>query len=876
MTDIARARWPASLPSGTSSDMMARAVADYDWAQGPLGPIESWPDAVRLAMSLCLGSTVPTAVYIGEDLRLLYNDAWIPVPADRHPWALGRPAAEVWSDIWPIVGPQLEAVMATGQGFATYDAALPMVRDGLVHETYWNYSFTPILDGNGRVVGVFNQGHETTHLVLARRDQAFHLDLEARLRGLVDPTQILKLVAEQLGTQLGANRVGYAEIDAGANITRVDADWTSGLPSLVGEAQNLNGFGSDIVRLLRMGRTLVVETISNDPVTPDEAARSSWREIGIEAAVVVPLVKQGQLLAFLYVHQAVPRRWTSAEIALAEALAERTWAALEQARAEEQLRCSRARLAAESALLSTLIENLPVGVIVVDEAGETLLCNPFYRALIPEGVIPSRQPDSAERWLGYDENGRRIERDAFVGRRALRGETVRDALFRYRTPADQEIWLRISGIPLRGPSGDISGALCVVVDVDDHKRAEERARELSQTLEQRVSERTAELLRAEEALRQSQKLEAMGQITGGVAHDFNNLLTPIIGSLDMLHRKRIGGEREQRLVDGALQSAERARILVQRLLAFARRQPLLPTAVDVEASISGMAELIRSTSGPRVRVEIDVSPELPTVRADANQLEMAVLNLAVNARDAMPEGGTLTIRARLDELGTGNLPHVAPGTYMRLSVADTGIGMDSATLARAVEPFFSTKGVGRGTGLGLSMVQGLASQLQGGFALNSRVGLGTEVSIWLPLSGEKATASLNDPESTVTIPTMGTVLLVDDDALARSSTADMLLDEGYKVIEAVSAEQATKLIADGLVPDLLVTDHIMPGASGTDLAYRLRAQFPKLPIVIISGYTEVEFVAPDLPRLAKPFRQAELTALLTTLAIPAPGASAAP
>ena len=209
---------------------------------------------------------------------------------------------------------------------------------------------------------------------------------------------------------------------------------------------------------------------------------------------------------------------------------------------------------------------------------------------------------------------------------------------------------------------------------------------------------------AEEALRQAQKMEAMGQLTGGVAHDFNNLLTPIVGALDMLRRKGLGGNREQRLIDGAAQSAERAKTLVQRLLAFARRQPLQPVAVDVAKLVIGMADLIRSTSGPQIRVVVEVQDDLAPAKADPNQLEMALLNLSVNARDAMPDGGTLRISAGEEQVGFGHTSKLEPGRYIRLSVADTGLGMDETTLARAVEPFFSTKGVGKGTGLGLSMV----------------------------------------------------------------------------------------------------------------------------------------------------------------------------
>jgi CheY-like chemotaxis protein len=360
-------------------------------------------------------------------------------------------------------------------------------------------------------------------------------------------------------------------------------------------------------------------------------------------------------------------------------------------------------------------------------------------------------------------------------------------------------------------------------------------------------------------------MEAMGQLTGGVAHDFNNLLTPILGSLDLLHRKALGGPREQRLIEGALQSAERARTLVQRLLAFARRQPLQPGPVDLPELVRGMVDLVASTSGPQIRIETRMDDNLPYARADSNQLEMAILNLAVNARDAMPAGGTLTIAGSAETVGEGSGAGLAPGRYVRLAVGDTGIGMDEATLARAVEPFFSTKGVGRGTGLGLSMVHGLAAQLGGALTLDSREGEGTIAALWLPVSDSvPAVAAVHaDPEG-VSRGTAGTVLLVDDEPIVRASTADMLAELGYEVVEADSGQDALALI-ELSTPDLVITDHLRPGLSGTDLALILATERPGLPVLIVSGYADLDGLPADLPRLTKPFRQADLAACVAGL-----------
>jgi PAS domain S-box-containing protein len=377
----------------------------------------------------------------------------------------------------------------------------------------------------------------------------------------------------------------------------------------------------------------------------------------------------------------------------------------------------------------------------------------------------------------------------------------------------------------------------------------------------------AEALRtAEEALLQSQKMEAMGQLTGGVAHDFNNLLTPIVGSLDLLQRKGVGGEREQRLIAGAIQSADRARTLVQRLLAFARRQPLQPIAVDIGRLVEGMADLLASTTGPQVRVVVDVAADLPPARADPNQLEMALLNLGVNARDAMPDGGTLRISAMRENVTTPR-DTLKPGHYVRLSVADTGSGMDAATLARAIEPFFSTKGIGKGTGLGLSMAHGLAAQLGGALTIQSRLEVGTNIELWLPISAVTPEPDVETVGAARLGHERGIVLLVDDEDIVRASTADMLEDLGYVVHQAGSAEAALTLVADGLVPDLLVSDHLMPGMTGVDLADRLRDILADLPVLIVSGYAEAEGIAPHLPRITKPFRSAELEGGLAALAI---------
>jgi signal transduction histidine kinase len=371
-------------------------------------------------------------------------------------------------------------------------------------------------------------------------------------------------------------------------------------------------------------------------------------------------------------------------------------------------------------------------------------------------------------------------------------------------------------------------------------------------------------------LAQAQKMDAIGQLTGGVAHDFNNLLTPIVGSLDLIRRRHADDERTQRMVSGALQAAERAATLTQRLLSFARRQALQPKAVDVKALVDGIVDLIRRSLGPSITVVLELPNDMALARVDPNQLELALLNLAINARDAMPGGGRLTISAGETVVDSRNAAGLEPGTFVRLVTADTGTGMDRATLARAIDPFFSTKGVGKGTGLGLSMVHGLAAQSEGTLKLSSTPGIGTEVELWLPATGEVAAdAELERPEPSIAR-RAATVLLVDDEELVRTSTAEMLRDVGYTVIEVGSASQALRAIRSGIAVDVLVSDYLMPGMTGGELITELRAAGKRIPALLVTGYAAAGLDVPsDVARLAKPFRQVDLAAHVDALLRPA-------
>lgn len=704
-----------------------------------------------------------------------------------------------------------------------------------------------VFDRSGQCLRVAGTALDiTTHKASDLRRSALG-ELGLAIRDQADPAEIAYAASKVLGETLGMARVGYAAIDHDAETLHVDRDWTApGVETLAGTL-SLRDYGSFIDSLKR-GEFTVIGDVRADDRTSGAAAKAIESK-STRSFVNAPILEHGRLAAVFFVNHSEARTWSDGELALIREFAERTRNAVERARGQFALRDSEARLRELNETLAAQVEarsaerdrlwNLSQDMLArADYTGMMSAVSPAWtqvlgwseEELLRRGYATFMHPDDAPPTLEA------------IGRMA---DTRLPTRFENRISTHDGQWKPIEWTVAPEPDGLNFIAV---------------GRDLSH-----VKEREAELEKAQEALRQSQKMEAMGSLTGGVAHDFNNLLTPIIGSLDMLVRKNVGSERERRLIDGALQSAERAKTLVQRLLAFARRQPLQPAAVDVSQLITSMIGLLESTLGPTIDVRVDLSPELPPANADINQLEMALLNLAVNARDAMPDGGELTIVARRDSVRGPHPSGVKPGHYVRLCVADTGSGMDEETVKRATEPFYSTKGVGKGTGLGLSMVHGLAAQLGGGLAIESAPGEGTVIELWLPISIGSVGIEDSETSAIPAIVTRGTALLIDDEELVRMSTADMLIDLGYEVTEAISAEEALDLLRAGLEPDLVVTDHLMPGMSGAELARKLKDERPKMPVLIVSGYAEAEGVDADIPRLTKPFRNAELAETIAGL-----------
>ena len=431
--------------------------------------------------------------------------------------------------------------------------------------------------------------------------------------------------------------------------------------------------------------------------------------------------------------------------------------------------------------------------------------------------VPARGLATAEREGRFEAEGWRVRKDG------------------------SKFWANVVIDAIRNPAGQLVGFAKITRDITERRKAQ------------------IALERTREALQHSQKIEAIGKLTGGVAHDFNNLLTVVLGSLDLLRRYLPNDDpRITRLLDNAFQGAQRGATLTQRMLAFARRQELDLQSVDLQALVRGMKDLLQRSLGPQVGIETRFPLALDNVRADSNQIETALLNLAVNARDAMPGGGSLIITARNETtVGDSVLP---AGRYVRLALTDSGEGMDEATLARATEPFFTTKGVGKGTGLGLSMVHGMVEQHGGQFVLQSRLGEGTTAELWLPVAEGDASAadSAVAARPAQTLRPL-TVLAVDDDALVLANTRAMLEDLGHVVLAALSGRQALEQLEHADKVDLVITDHAMPHMTGAELATTIAARWPGVPIILATGYAELPSgLDPAPPRLSKPYRQEAL------------------
>ncbi len=691
---------------------------------------------------------------------------------------------------------------------------------------------------------------------ILRRNQArqgFLLVLGDRLRELEDLGEIMETVAESLGQHLRLGRVGYGEIAAGDEIV-FSTGWSDGtIPPLMGRFP-LDNLGDGHVADLSRGLTTTF-----DPLAAREArAIPPPVMAGLRALVAVPLIRDGTLRGALVLGHRQDHRWLAEEIALAGEVAARLWEALERARAEAALQDLNVtlenrvvqrtqELTASEVRFRTLFENAPapISLIRVD----------------PDGVpIIDALNAAAGRFFGRLTLG--LHGEPVAGTTRL-GESMAEVCLRCAEtgqPVQYELTVEDQGgartaewvlAPLPIEDDDTQLLIGIGRDVTAQRNAEEQ-------------------------LLQAQKMEAIGQLTGGIAHDFNNLLTGIIGSLALMEKRLAQGKTEAiaRYVGLAMASANRAAALTHRLLAFSRRQPLESKAVDVNTLVVAMDDLLRRTLGEGVALETGVADDVWLTLCDPHQLENALLNLAINGRDAMPDGGRLTIttaNVAVDTAFAGREPGISPGQYVVVAVTDTGTGMPPDVIARAFDPFFTTKPIGQGTGLGLSMIYGFAKQSEGHIRIESEVGRGTTVKIFLPRFRGRDAPSDPAPDGAAPLPGAGeTVLVVEDDVTVRSLVLEVLNELGYLAIEAADGPTGLRVLQSSRRIDLLVTDVGLPGMNGRQLAEHGRIERPDLKVLFITGYAEnaafgAGHLEAGMKMMTKPFAVDELAARIRAI-----------
>jgi PAS domain S-box-containing protein len=657
--------------------------------------------------------------------------------------------------------------------------------------------------------------------------QAFVLDLMDRLRRLTCPDDILATAVRALGDQLGASRVGYGQIQPDDETVVLATCHASGVDALSG-AFPLDAFGAHHIDTQRGGVTVAVDDVAADPRND----LATWTAIEARAFVSVPLVREGRLRATLFVNQRDPRAWAGDEIGLIEDVAGRIWDALERARAEEALRELNASLERQVEARTHERDRIwrvaPVLMVVGDQHGTLLEANPAWTRVLG--------------WSQEETVGRNVmtfvaEEDRAAGAAGMARLFAGKAVVEYQ-------------LTFLARTGDRRRIAWTTVPEGDRLYGHGRD----------VTDQVV----AEDRLRQSQKMEAVGQLTGGLAHDFNNLLTGITGALELI-RKRLEQGRTadlERYMDAAQDAARRAGALTQRLLAYARQQTLDPRPTDMNQLVAGMEALVRQAVGPACDIRVQAAPGLWTTLVDPHQLENALLNLCINARDAMPDGGVLRIQTANRSLGDAaargyDLP---AGDYVALSVTDTGTGMAPETVRRAFDPFFTTKPLGTGTGLGLSMIYGFARQSGGQVRIESELGRGTCVSVVLPRHmGEAEAPDTGCVPAAERGASQGeTVLVVDDEAAVRMLVTELLDDLGYTTLEAVDGAAGLNVLRSDTPVDLLVTDVGLPGGiTGRQLADAARALRPGLRVLFITGYAETAVLSdarvPGVRVLTKPF-----------------------
>jgi len=802
------------LAGGGDMGALTRA---YDWSANPLGTPEHWPQSLRTALRILLNTNHPMFIWWGPKLIQFYNDAYRQTMGpERHPGALGQGGRECWAEIWHVIGPQIEQVMSGGGATWHENQLVPVTRHGKLEQVYWTYGYSPIDEGDS-VGGV---------LVVCRDVTKEYLSAVALREREAELARV-----QQIG------RIGGLEVDLTTGFRNRRSPEYLLIHGLSLDAANESH--EDWVRRIHPEDREATEKKFRDAVA------GTVRDYTARYRIIRP--SDGET-RWISVKSTIERDERGRAIRLVGAHTDVT----EQVMAEQALRQSEERYRKLADQLSELNATLAQRVeektrerdriwnvsqdllVVADRNGVWRTVNPAWTRTL--GWSEAELLNRTSEWLEHPDDGGMTR--AQVNRLGLNEATVRfESRFRHKDGSYR--WLSWTGVP-------------------DRDRIYAVARDV--TAEQAAAER---LKVTEEALLQSQKMEAVGQLTGGIAHDFNNLLTGIVGSLDLLQTRLNQGRTDNvaRYIDAAMTSANRAAALTHRLLAFARRQPLIPKSVDANQLVVSLEDLLRRTIGETIDLAIAAADDLWFTLCDPNQLESALLNLAINARDAMPDGGKLTIttsNARIEGV-TADSPALSPGDYVCIGVTDTGTGMSAEVAARAFDPFFTTKPIGQGTGLGLSMIYGFARQSDGHVTIDSKLGRGTSVRLYLPRHrGEIAPQFASAATAAEHVATGETVLIVEDEPVVRAVIVEMLGEQGYQTLEAVDGPSGLRILRTNARIDLLVTDVGLPGMNGRQLADQARETRPGLKVLFITGYAESVaisdgFLQPGMEMITKPF-----------------------
>ncbi|RON91549.1 PAS domain-containing hybrid sensor histidine kinase/response regulator [Pseudomonas fluorescens] len=828
------------MNAAPSPDDAQALIARTDWSRTPLGAAGTWPQSLRTAVDIVIHSPMPMLLLWGPQLTQIYNNGFAMLAGSKHPHAFGQPAHLIWPELQDFTDPIYRAVLQ-GQVRTYSERRFTLQREGKESDFWLDLTYSPIRDENTQVAGILVTAIETNE----RRRIALELQRrsEESLKAQRDTEERLQLALA------ATDAVGTWDWDIGEDRFIADAHFAQ-----------LHGIDPALASLLPISDYL-------QGVHPEDRAliaRSIKHCIthGTEYAEEYRLLKADGELRWVFArgrcykdHHGRPVRFLGAALDLTER--KHTEQALRQSQTELQL----------------IINAMPILISYVDHEERFRLNNAAY--LDWYGLTPQELYGRTIREVIGEEAY--FLRAPYIAE-ALAGRPCSFSLYTpHRDGSNRHALMNY--LPRHGADGAVNGFYIFVIDESERKKTEEALRNLNETLEERVSARTEQLAqanqrlqnemfereRAEDALRHAQKMEAVGQLTGGIAHDFNNMLTGIIGSLDLMQRYIADGRADEigRFTEAAVSSANRAAALTHRLLAFSRRQSLDRKTLNVNELIHSLEDLIRRTKGDPIELTLRLAGDVWPISTDVSQLENALLNLVINARDAMPDGGELLIETAnvyLDGNDITTLEPVKAGDYLMLAVSDNGTGMTPSVRAKAFDPFFTTKPIGQGTGLGLSMIYGFAQQSGGHVSLDSLPNQGTCVRLYLPrlnlLEPERPVVETLSAAPTATCGE--TVVVVEDDPAVRMLVLDLLKELGYLAHEAADASAALPLLESELRVDLLVTDVGLPGMNGRQLAEIARQHRPGLKVLFMTGYAQKAaerqgFLEDGMDMVAKPF-----------------------